>query len=146
MAIPVYEGAVEKSHRAAVRTDCRTLYNALMTYKFDYDKFPSEDDFDLETLAPLSTEGYYGSSATFTTKLLDDQLLVYLAPDVDGADTQFIVIAQTKINPSNVFAIVYTNIIEETEGWVDGVYLITADELEEAGDDLDGPAEAEPAS
>ena len=65
-----------------------------------------------------------------TQPLLDDQMLIYLAPDVDGADTQFIAIAQTKINPNNVFAIVYTNIIEDTGGWVYGVYMIDDGDLD----------------
>ena len=33
---------------------------------------------------------------------------------------------------------VYTNVISATEGWVDGVYLITPEDLEDAGDDLEG--------
>jgi len=138
MAIPVYEQALENSHRSAIQADCYQLYNALMTYQFDYDKFPSESDFDLETLAPLSTESYFNGAATLTTKLLNDKMLIYLAPDIDGTDTQFLAVARTKIDPSTVFAVGHTNIVTDAGGWIDGVYRITADDLDQAKDDLGG--------
>jgi prepilin-type N-terminal cleavage/methylation domain-containing protein len=138
MAIPVYEDAIRNSHRSALQADCYQLYQSFMTYQFDYDKFPSEKEFDVETLAPLSTQGYFNASRTFTSKLRNRQLLVYLAPDVDGTDTQFVTVAQADIDPTVIFAVVYTNIVSETDGWVDGVYLITPEDLEDAGDDLGG--------
>jgi len=138
MAIPVYEDAIKNSHRSALQADCYQLYQSLMTYQFDNDKFPAESEFDVKTLAPLSTEGYFNASATFTSKLRDRQLLVYLAPDVDGTDTQFITVAQADIDPTVILAVVYTNIVSETDGWVDGVYLITPEDLEDADDDLGG--------
>jgi prepilin-type N-terminal cleavage/methylation domain-containing protein len=138
MAIPVYEDAIRNSHRSALQADCYQLYHSFMTYQFDHDKFPSESEFDVKTLAPLSTEGYFNASATFTGKLRNRQLLVYLAPDVDGEDTQFVTVAQADIDPTVIFAVVYTNVVAETDGWVDGVYLITPQDLEDAGDDLGG--------
>jgi prepilin-type N-terminal cleavage/methylation domain-containing protein len=144
MAIPVYENALENTHRSALQADSYQLYNSLMTYQFDYDKFPSESEFDLKTLAPLSTGGYFNAARTFTGKLRDKQVLVYLAPDVDGEDTQFIAVAQSELDPSMIFAVVYTNIIEEDGGWIDGVHIITAEDLEEADDDLGGEADPSP--
>jgi prepilin-type N-terminal cleavage/methylation domain-containing protein len=148
IAIPVYESALENTHRSALQADSYQLYNALMTYQFDYDKFPGESEFDLKTLAPLSTEGYFNAARTFTGKLRDKQVLIYLAPDIDGEDTQFIALAQSEIDPGMIFAVVYTNIVEETGGWVDGVYIITPEDLEDAEDDLGGgdppPPESEP--
>jgi len=143
MAIPVYENALENTHRSALQADSYQLYNSLMTYQFDYDKFPGESEFDLRTLAPLSTDGYFNAARTFTGKLRDKQVLVYLAPDIDGEDTQFIALAQSDIDPTMIFAVVYTNIVEETGGWVDGVYIITPEDLEEVEDDLED--EGEPA-
>ena len=64
MAIPVYEDAIKNSHRSALQADCYQLYQSLMTYQFDNDKFPSESEFDVKTLAPLSTEGYFNATAT----------------------------------------------------------------------------------
>jgi len=148
MAIPVYENALENTHRSALQADSYQLYNSLMTYQFDYDKFPSESEFNVKTLAPLSTDGYFNAARTFTGKLRNKQVLIYLAPDVDGEDTQFIALAQSDIDPGMIFAVVYTNIIEETGGWVDGVHVITPEDLEEAEDDLGGgdppPLESEP--
>jgi type II secretory pathway pseudopilin PulG len=144
MAVPVYQNAIENSHRSALQADSYQLYNSLMTYQFDNDKFPSESEFDLETLDPLTAEGYFNAAATFTSKLRNGRLLIYLAPDVGGADTQFIAIAQSEIDPNNVFAVVYTNVVSETDGWVDGVYLITPDDLEDAADDLGGDEDGEP--
>jgi prepilin-type N-terminal cleavage/methylation domain-containing protein len=138
IAIPVYEDAMENTHRAALREDGHQLYQALMRYQFDNDKFPSESEFDTQTLAPLYTEGYFNAAATFTSKLRDEQLVLYLAPDVDGTDTQFIAVARAAIDPSIIVAVVYTNIIDEADGWLDGVYLITPDDLQDAGDDLGG--------
>jgi prepilin-type N-terminal cleavage/methylation domain-containing protein len=138
LAIPVYENALENSHRSALQADCYELYQSLMKYQFDHDKFPSEAEFDLATLAPLHNGGYFNAAPTFTSKLKDEQLLVYLAPDVGGADTQFIVVAQAEIDPTTIFAVVYTNIISETNGWVDGVYRITPGDLKDADDDLNG--------
>jgi prepilin-type N-terminal cleavage/methylation domain-containing protein len=136
MAIPVYENALENTHRSALQADSYQLYHSLMKYQFDNDKFPAESDFNLQTLAPLSTDGYFNAAPTFTSKLRDKQVLLYLAPDIDGEDTQFVLLAQSEIDPTMIFAVVYTNIVEETGGWVDGVYIITPEDLEDAGDDL----------
>ena len=131
-AIPVFEDALQKSHRAALRVDCGALYRAFMTYHFDNDKFPAEADFDLETLDPLYSEGYFAGARAFTNKLQDAKVLIYLAPDVDGADTQFVVVTRSAFDPKDIFVVVYTNFIAATEGWVDGVYRIDDDDLEEA--------------
>jgi len=144
LAIPVYEQALENSHRSALQADCYQLYQSLMKYQFDHDKFPSEAEFDLQTLAPLSNEGYFNAAATFTNRMKDNKLVLYLAPDVDGADTQFIAVVRAEIDPDSIFAVVYTNIVEDDGDWVDGVYRITPEDLEEAGDDLGtGDPEAE---
>ena len=131
-AIPLYGDALNKSRRAALRTDCGALYRALMTYEFDYNKFPSEAEFDLATLDPLHSEGYFSGANAFTSKLQDERVLIYLAPDVDGPDSQFIVVTRSAFDPRDIFVVAYTNIVAATEGWVDGVYLIDDGDLEEA--------------
>ena len=131
-AIPIFDDALRKSHRAALRADCGTLYRALMSYQFDYNKFPSEAGFDLETLDPLYSEGYFSTARALTGKLQNGKVLIYLAPDVDGTDTQFIVVTRAAFDPSAIFVVVYTDIIAATEGWIDGVYIIDDDDLEEA--------------
>ncbi len=131
-AIPIFDNAIGKSHRAALRADSGTLYRAFMTYQFDYDKFPSEVEFDLATLDPLYSEGYFAGADAFTSKLLDGEILIYLAPDIDGPDTQFLVVTRSAFDPRDIFVVAYTNAIASTEGWIDGVYIIDNGELEEA--------------
>ena len=131
-AIPIFENAMAKSQRTALRADCGTLYRAFMTYQFDYDKFPSEAEFDLETLDPLHSEGYFAGARAFTGKLQGGEVLIYLAPDVGGPDSQLIVVTRSASDPNDIFVIVYTDIIEATEGWVYGVYVIDDGDLEEA--------------
>ena len=131
-AIPIFDDALTKSRQAALRVDCGSLYRALITYQFDYDKFPSEADFDLATLDPLYSEGYFAGARALTSKLQNDKVLIYLAPDVDGPDTQFIVVTRAAFDPTAIFVVVYTNIIATTEGWIDGVYIIDDADLEEA--------------
>jgi len=64
-------------------------------------------------------------------------VMLYLAPDVGGANTQFITVARADIDPTMIFAVVYTNVVTDDDGWVDGVYVITPDDLKEADEDLD---------
>ena len=62
----------------------------------------------------------------------DEKLLIYMAPDVGGPNRQFISVMRLARDPSVIVAVVYTDIIEATDGWVDGVYVITDGELEAA--------------
>ena len=39
IAVPVYEQAIENRHRSALKADCYQLYQSLMTYQLDNDKF-----------------------------------------------------------------------------------------------------------
>jgi len=138
IAIPLYANALRQSHTNALVLEVKHLYDAMMQYHADMGFFPSEDSFDAETLAPLSTQGYFNGAGSFLEKLTGEEVLIYLAPDVDGADQHFILVTQSKADPSIIVVAVHTNIIEETDGWVDGVYVITADELAGAADDLGG--------
>lgn len=144
MAVPLYQEALENSHRSALKADCYQLYNALMTYQFDNDKFPSEAEFDTRTLVPLSTDGYFNATDTFTDKLRNQGLLIYLAPDVGGADTQFLLVGQSEMDPTTILAVAYTNIVSDADGWLDGVYVITPDDLKSADDDLGGDEKIPP--
>ena len=87
IAVPIYRGAIDKSHRATLVHDAGELYRAFMRYNVDKGYFPStanpvERKFDVETLAPLSTEQYFRTvrpmheahvepSAAFAQLLLD---------------------------------------------------------------------------
>ena len=132
IVIPFYSSALRKSRSAALATDGRKLYSALMRYSADHGSFPAEASFDLTNLAPLTDEGYFPNPEGFTKKLAQGRLLLYMAPDVGGANQQFVSVMRLARDPSVIVAVVYTNVIDATDGWVDGVYVITNGELEEA--------------
>jgi len=146
MAIPIYDRALEKTHRSAIQADCYTLYHGMMSYHFDNDKFPSEAELNLATLAPLSTGGYFNGAPSLVDKLAGGKFVVYLAPDVNGSDTQFVLVGRSRIESDAIFAVVYTNVVTDDRTWVDGVYTITPDDLAEAKDVLRPDAESVPST
>lgn len=131
-AIPLYGTTLRQGRSTALAADLKVVYDALMRYHADHGSFPSEDEFDTATLAPLSSEGYYGAPQALTDKLVGNEVTLYLAPDVGGDDQHFILITRHRQDPDLVVVAVHTNIIEETDGWVDGVYVISGEDLEEA--------------
>jgi len=140
LAIPVYANAIRKSRTAALQSDGKTLHTALMQYFKDNSAFPADDALDLTTLSPL-TDGYLNRGEAITSKLVGGQLMVYLAPDVNGDDQQFIAIMRHADDPEVMVGVVYTNLVTDDGDWVDGSYVIDAEDLEESGlddDDDDG--------
>jgi prepilin-type N-terminal cleavage/methylation domain-containing protein len=134
IAIPVYQNAVRQSRESSLAADCKMLYDAMMRYHADHGSFPSEGEFDTATLAPLTTGKYVSTGSAITSKLQGNELSVYVAPDVGGEDQQFIIVTRHEAEPSIVVVAVHTNIVGEAGGWVDGVYIISEDDLEEAGE------------
>jgi hypothetical protein len=127
--------AVRQSESAAMMAECRTLYTAMMAYNNDYGFFPSEAAFDLRTLDPLSSQGYFRMAESLTGKLLGKQLLIYIAPDTSGADSEFIAVMRSFRMPDVIAVVAHTTIIA-TAGPLDGVYVITEQDLIDAGEDL----------
>jgi prepilin-type N-terminal cleavage/methylation domain-containing protein len=136
IAIPMFSTAMRQTRSKTLAAEVKHIYDALMQYHADYGYFPSEDSFDEETLNPLSTQGYFNGADALMEKLDQNKVLVYLAPDVGGADQHFILVTRHAADPDIVVVAVHTDIIAATEGWVDGVYIITAGELAQADDDL----------
>ena len=132
MSVPLYATAIKKSRTSAMIADCRHIYDAMIRYRADIGQFPSEDEFDKSTLSPLSTEGYLSQADSITRKLQGEEILIYLAPDVDGQDQQFIIVNRHKTDPTVIVVAVQTDIIDDTDGWVDGVYVITEEDLADA--------------
>lgn len=132
IAIPLYANAQRQAREQSLVADCRHLFDALTRYYVDNGAYPSESDLDTQTLSPLSTEEYFTAAGPFTQKLVGNRLYFYLAPDVDGADQQFIVVTRHADDPSIIVAVVSTDIIEEDGDWIEGVYVITEEDLEEA--------------
>ena len=132
IAIPLYANAMRQAREKALVSDCRLLFDALTRYYVDNGAYPSESDLDTQTLSPLSTEEYFTAVTPFTQKLAGNGLLFYLAPDVDGADQQFIVVTRHIDDPTIIVAVVSTDIIDEDGDWIEGVFVITEEDLEAA--------------
>ena len=108
------------------------VYGAMMAYYTDYSMFPPDASFDKATMDPLAAEGYMSSAQRITGKLMNDQLLLYLAPDVGGENQQFVIVMRLEKEPDVIVAVVHTNLVSEDGDWVDGVFLITGRDLEDA--------------
>jgi prepilin-type N-terminal cleavage/methylation domain-containing protein len=132
IAVPMYADAIHEARANALQQDGKTLHSALMRYYNDNSAFPSDDDLDIESLDPLNSEGYLDGSS-ITDKLVGGQLLVYLAPDVGGDDQQFIAVLRHAEDPTVLVGVVHTNIVTDDGDWVDGSYVIDAQDLEESG-------------
>jgi len=92
-AIPIYQNAMDKARRMALAADLAALHTAFLRYYADHGKFPSDtggDKLDLATLSPLSTGGYFEQVDTLLSRVKDNQILNYVAPDISGTDSNFI--------------------------------------------------------
>jgi prepilin-type N-terminal cleavage/methylation domain-containing protein len=137
IAVPVLQDATTKSRRNALLADGRVLYDAFMTYYVDEGHFPSEwgpDGFNKTTLAPLSTEGYFPIAQAFLGKMDQSRVLLYLAPNIGSPDSEYIAIMRSAIDPDIIIVVAHTGIIGAAGHFLDGVYLITNGELQEAGE------------
>ncbi len=132
LAAPVYNNVINDGRTQALALDLRGLHQSMMRYHADTGSFPSEAEFDGATLEPLITGGYYSDAESLLGKLLNNEVTVYIAPDIGGPDQHYVLVARHVQDPSIVVVAIYTDLIEQTEGWVDGVYVITEGELEEA--------------
>ena len=137
IAVPIYRGAIDKSHRATLVHDAGELYRAFMRYNVDKGYFPStanpvERKFDVETLAPLSTEQYFRTVEAFVRKLENGQIQNYDSPNIGAADTQFWATINSAREPGYVMLVAHTNDLPFDRGtWYDGVYYVTSDGLVE---------------
>jgi type II secretory pathway pseudopilin PulG len=136
VAIPLYSGAIDKSHRAALIHDAGELYRSFMRYNVDKGLFPStyspaDRALNLKTLAPLSTGGYFDNPAAFTHKLAAGQIQNYDSPNIGSADTQFWATINSERQPGFILLVAHTNDLPLNRGtWYDGVYYVTTDGIE----------------
>jgi prepilin-type N-terminal cleavage/methylation domain-containing protein len=93
-AIPIYQNALNKSRRMALAADLNALHTAFIRYYADHGKFPADmgggDQLDLATLSPLSTGGYFQQVETLLNRVQGNQILNYVALDINGPDSNFI--------------------------------------------------------
>jgi len=137
IAVPVIQSATDKARRNAMITDGRLLYDAFMTYHVDEGHFPPESGlggFDRQTLNPLASEGYFPVPQAFLEKLAGNGILLYLAPNISHPDSEFIAVMRANYDRNVIVVVAHTRIIQAAGQLLDGVYLITNGELEEAGE------------
>src|SRR5262249_13000901 len=94
IAVPLFARSLQMAQRRALAADGKSLYAAFMKYHMDFDSFPSTSTpvdraFDLTTLAPLSTRGYYSIPTALTSKLQNSRVTAYDSPNAGGSNTQF---------------------------------------------------------
>jgi len=128
IAVPVYARVIEKSNRNAFAADANTLYGAFRQFYIDNSKFPSEggtQPLDVTTLAPLTTQNDLSraAAASFLRKQQDNQLLIYLAPDITGPDSDILIAMRPKYDPTEMVYIFYTDLLDDSYGPLDGVYF-----------------------
>lgn len=121
LAIPLFDRAITKSRRTSLAADAHDLYTALMRYHADHGAFPPEGGFDTQTLSPVSDQGYFSSAESFTKKMLNDELMFYVAPDINGPDTELISAFRAKADTEILVLMLHTSV---AGGWLDGVYVV----------------------
>lgn len=116
IAVPVFNGMIDRAHRAAVAGATRDLYLALTRYNADHGIFPVK--LDPQTLSPLSDEGYIENPDAIVSKLVNGRLSIYipLGPD------QFWLVTQSKGDPQSYFVASRTTIWNGGGEWTDGVF------------------------
>jgi len=137
IAVPLYQGAIDKSHRAALIHDAGELHRSFMRYNVDQGQFPAtasppERKFDPQTLAPLSTGGYFRNVESFVRKIDGGEVQNYDSPNIGAADTQFWATISSAREPGFTILIAHTNDLPFDRGrWYDGIYFVTSDGLVE---------------
>jgi type II secretory pathway pseudopilin PulG len=124
-AFPVYNSAVEKAHKAALAADMNELYRAFMRYSFDQNRFPADSGagaLNTTTLDPLVSGGYFPPATTLNRKLVSRRIQFYFAPDWNGPNADFIVVARSQIDPSMVFYVMHYSLWDAFS--YDGVYVL----------------------
>lgn len=102
-SIPVYRNALARAQRTALAADMTQLYSAFMRYNVDHGRFPPDTgagSFNVATLAPLTTGGYFGSAKPLNDRLANHQLFLYWTPDWNGPNADFIAIGRSATDPN----------------------------------------------
>jgi prepilin-type N-terminal cleavage/methylation domain-containing protein len=130
IAVPYLSKALRSGTRASLVADSRELYSAFMRYRLDSGAFPSifsppETAFNTQTLAPLSTGGYYSGVTSLLGKLWRGRVPIYIALNGDSANDQFWTLVRSKKYRDMWILIAHTNQFPIDPGsWWDGVYIL----------------------
>jgi len=123
ISLPLYADALRNSRRRAMLVDAREFHSAMSRYQIDEGHYPPEATFDRKTLEPLISGDYYTNANTFLGRLKEQEIALYAAPDVGGADTQYfsLMVTDFEDDPTGI-VIADTNVIGSL-GRLSGVYL-----------------------
>jgi len=130
IAIPSYTNVLYKSRRAALIADADVLYSSLLRFNVDTGAYPTlggqpETSFNVFTLHPLSTDGYFTNVESLVNKLYDGRVGVYVSPVSD----QFWMVLRMQEDPF-ILVIAHTSLFPINSGtWYDGVYAIQEGEM-----------------
>lgn len=130
IAVPYLSKALRSGTRASMVADSRELYGALMRYRLDSGAFPSifappETAFNTQTLAPLSTGGYFRGVTSLIDKLWRGRVPIYIALNVDSPNDQFWALLRHKKYKDMWLLVAHTNHCPfGGGGWWDGVYIL----------------------
>lgn len=124
IAAPAYQASIDTARRVALVDDARNLHSALTRYHVDQGSYPPEfgpGALNVSSLDPLAAQGYFTQSATFLSKLQNSRLLLYIAPDIGGADNQYLAFMRHGLDDSLVVMTADTNLLGT---YYEGVYVL----------------------
>jgi prepilin-type N-terminal cleavage/methylation domain-containing protein len=125
IVIPLMQSAMLRAHVGAAASDARVIHTAFKQYYIDFDMYPNSSDspaFELDTFAPLSTEGYY--DGRIVTKLSNEKADAYDSPDDEGINQEFWIEMTLAYDPTVRFLVADSNDAPLSGGdEADGVYL-----------------------
>jgi prepilin-type N-terminal cleavage/methylation domain-containing protein len=130
ITIPIMSTALTKTNRTALSADGNALHTAFLKYSIDNGTYPSTSSpparaFNLQTLAPLSNNGYISYAGAITNALRNNRITAYDSPNVGGSDNQYYAVMTSKADPSIVVLIASTDQYPGHTGtFYDGVYYI----------------------
>jgi len=80
LAVPLATGVARRGEHHALTAAARDVYDAMQRYFADHGRFPTPEEFDPATLAPLSEGGYLQGADDLVARLARQRLLAYSAP------------------------------------------------------------------
>ena len=125
IVVPTYRNAIRSSARAALVADALEFHRAMLQYNADNGQFPTsgtspQHKLDLTTLAPLSTDGYFPSVASFHAKLHDKRIYVYKS---GAGDQEFYAFMRLRQDPAVWVFVANTSSFPVGGNW-NGVFLL----------------------
>lgn len=141
LAILVLGGAVLRSAVQAaniradlevLRTESQALYDGFEKYYARHASYPAsytQRGFDLETLDPLGSRGYY--QGHLTARLREHRVDAYSSPDDRGQNQEFWIEMTLDRDPSIRILVAKSDDAPMGGGeWLDGIYVFRGGQLE----------------